>query len=174
MRSVVYGALTALGLTATADAAPVLKAEAGLEATAYFQDGAQGQSATEASLHLLGETRWDWNGRDDRFTLKPFARMDSQDSERTHADLREALWLHANGPWQTRVGSGQTFWGVTEGAHVVDIVNQTDTLENPEGDARLGQPMLNRMPICWMSSCCRVSAGVRSRAWTDACACRGG
>ncbi|RZU48202.1 hypothetical protein EV700_0103 [Fluviicoccus keumensis] len=143
MRTVTYGALAALGLTATAYAAPALKAEVGLEATAYFQDGTQDQSSKQASLRLLGDARWDWNGRDDSFTLKPFARLDSQDRERSHADVREALWLHARGPWQTRVGIGQTFWGVTEGAHVVDIVNQTDTLETPEGDARLGQPMLN-------------------------------
>lgn len=143
MRILTLTALAALGLTATAYAAPALKAEAGLEATAYFQDGAQGQSATQGSLRLQGEARWDWNGRDDSFTLKPFARLDSEDRERSHADVREALWLHARGPWQTRVGIGQTFWGVTEGAHVVDIVNQTDTLENPEGDARLGQVMLN-------------------------------
>lgn len=143
MRNLAYGALAALGLTAAADAAPALKAEAGLEATAYSQDGAQGQYASQASLRLLGEARWDWNGRDDRFTLKPFARIDSQDNERTHADLREAAWLHVQNNWQTRIGIGQVFWGVTEGAHVVDIVNQTDMLENPEGDARLGQPMLN-------------------------------
>jgi len=143
MRTLTCGVLVALGLATATHAAPVLKAEAGVEATVYAKDGAQGQSVTQGSLRLLGEARWDWNSRRDSFALKPFARVDSQDGERSHADLREALWLHAQGPWQTRVGIGQTFWGVTEGMHVVDIVNQTDTLENPEGDARLGQPMLN-------------------------------
>ncbi|MDO8329058.1 MAG: hypothetical protein Q7T36_01140 [Fluviicoccus sp.] len=135
--------LAALGLPAMAFATPALKAEAGLEATGYFQSGSQGQTSSAASLRLLGEARWDWNGRNDSFTLKPFARVDSQDSERSHADLREAFWLHVLNNWQTQAGIGQVFWGVTEGAHVVDIINQTDTLENPEGDARLGQPMLN-------------------------------
>lgn len=123
-------------------AQPALKAEAGLEGTVWFSPGAQGQGQAGASLRLLGEARWDRRTRQDSFTLKPFARLDSQDAERSHVDLREALWRRADGEWQYQAGVGQVFWGVTEGAHLVDIVNQTDTLENPEGDARLGQAML--------------------------------
>ncbi|HEY7410018.1 MAG TPA: hypothetical protein VII13_04715, partial [Vicinamibacteria bacterium] len=33
------------------------------------------------------------------------------------------------------------FWGVTESQHLVDIVNQTDLVENPDGEDKLGQPM---------------------------------
>jgi len=35
------------------------------------------------------------------------------------------------------------FWGVTESQHLVDIVNQTDNVENPDGEEKLGQPMIN-------------------------------
>ena len=135
--------LLSLTVPVCALAAPDVKAEAGLELTGYSQSGAQGQTRMDASLRLLGQADWAWNGRQDRFTLKPFYRADRQDDERTHSDLREAVWTQAAGEWQHRAGIGQVFWGVTEGAHLVDIVNQTDTLENPEGDARLGQPLLN-------------------------------
>jgi hypothetical protein len=35
------------------------------------------------------------------------------------------------------------FWGVTESQHLVDIINQTDLIENPDGEEKLGQPMVN-------------------------------
>ncbi len=35
------------------------------------------------------------------------------------------------------------FWGVTESRHLVDIINQTDLVENIDGEDKLGQPMVN-------------------------------
>ncbi len=35
------------------------------------------------------------------------------------------------------------FWGVTESQHLVDLINQTDLVENPDGEDKLGQPMVN-------------------------------
>lgn len=35
------------------------------------------------------------------------------------------------------------FWGVTESVHLVDIVNQTDYVEDPAREEKLGQPMIN-------------------------------
>ena len=35
------------------------------------------------------------------------------------------------------------FWGVTETAHRVDILNQTDQVESFDGEDKLGQPMVN-------------------------------
>ncbi len=34
------------------------------------------------------------------------------------------------------------FWGVTESQHLVDVINQTDLVENPDGEDKLGQPMI--------------------------------
>ena len=34
------------------------------------------------------------------------------------------------------------FWGVTELRHLVDIINQTDLVENLDGEQKLGQPMV--------------------------------
>jgi hypothetical protein len=35
------------------------------------------------------------------------------------------------------------FWGVTESLHLVDVINQTDLVENLDGEDKLGQPMVN-------------------------------
>ena len=86
------------------------------------------------------------------FTLSPFFRYDNADPRRTHADLREAYFLVfgeiGDGEWELRVGIDQVFWGVTESQHLVDIVNQIDLVEHPNGEAKLGQPMVN---ITWSS-----------------------
>ena len=40
-------------------------------------------------------------------------------------------------------GIGKVFWGVTESQHLVDVINQTDLVENMDGEEKLGQPMIN-------------------------------
>ncbi len=86
------------------------------------------------------------------FTLSTFFRYDNADSRRTHADLREAYFLIfgeiGDGEWELRVGIDQVFWGVTESQHLVDVVNQIDLVEHPNGVSKLGQPMVN---ITWSS-----------------------
>ncbi|MFT7515521.1 MAG: hypothetical protein ACI9QL_004754 [Candidatus Omnitrophota bacterium] len=42
-----------------------------------------------------------------------------------------------------KAGVGKVFWGVTESAHLVDIINQTDGVEDLDGEDKLGQPMLH-------------------------------
>ena len=78
-------------------------------------------------------------------TLAPFLRYDSADRRRTRADLREAYLLFfgeiGDGEWELRLGVGQVFWGVAESRHLVDIINQVDFVEHPDGESRLGQPM---------------------------------
>ena len=79
------------------------------------------------------------------FTLTPLYRYDSADSQRTHADLREA-YLLTHGEWgenfwELRLGSDRVFWGVAELHNLVDIVNQVDLVEHPRDRPKLGQPM---------------------------------
>ncbi len=73
----------------------------------------------------------------------PFARLDSADKERSHADLRELNYLHVGDDWEFRFGVGKVFWGACEFVHLVDIVNQTDLVESLDGEEKLGQPMLH-------------------------------
>ena len=81
------------------------------------------------------------------FTLLPFFRYDSVDSVRTHWDLREAYALLygelGEGEWELRLGVDRVFWGVAESQHLVDIINQIDFLEHPNGEVKLGQPMVH-------------------------------
>ncbi|MGD8886434.1 MAG: hypothetical protein PVF34_12490 [Gammaproteobacteria bacterium] len=86
-------------------------------------------------------TRWD-NG-DQSLLFVPFVRIDQNDDERTHADIRELSWLKVAEAWELRIGIRKVFWGVTESQHLVDIINQTDLVENIDGEDKLGQPMIN-------------------------------
>ncbi len=85
-------------------------------------------------------------------TLLPFFRYDSADSVRTHWDLREAYALLfgelGEGELEFRVGVDRVFWGVAESQHLVDIINQIDFLEHPNGEVKLGQPMVH---VTWSS-----------------------
>ncbi len=78
-------------------------------------------------------------------TFEAFYRYDGADEHRTHADLREAYLLlfgeAGDGEWELRLGIDRIFWGVAESRHLVDIVNQTDLVEHPNEEAKLGQPM---------------------------------
>ena len=67
----------------------------------------------------------------------------SHDASRTHADLHEAGALFLGDQWTLFAGIGKVFWGKTEAHHLVDIVNQTDGVENIDTEDKLGQPMVN-------------------------------
>jgi len=77
----------------------------------------------------------------DRFTVKPFLRLDADDENRSHGDLREANWLHFGDGYDLVVGLDKVFWGVAESRHLVDIVNQSDLVEDIDQEDKLGQPM---------------------------------
>ncbi len=95
-----------------------------------------------SSLLLQPEFYYDWPNGNDRLTVVPMARLDFSDDRRRHVDLREFNWLHAAPTWDLLVGVGKVFWGVTESRHLVDVINQTDLVENLDGEDKLGQPML--------------------------------
>lgn len=78
-----------------------------------------------------------------RFIVTPFVRLDADDKRRTHVDLRELNWLYLGPSWDMSVGISKVFWGVTESVHLVDIINQTDLVEDITGEKKLGQPMIN-------------------------------
>ncbi len=110
----------------------------------YFTDG-PGYAGYwhNGSSYLKGELYHDWNDRRDTFTFIPYVRVDEHDEERTHGDIRELSWVHVADSWESRVGVRKVFWGVTEGRHLVDIINQTDLVDQVDGEEKLGQPMIN-------------------------------
>jgi hypothetical protein len=79
---------------------------------------------------------------DASITFTPFYRYDQYDDERTHADIRELNWQQVFEDFELRAGISKVYWGVTESIHLVDIINQTDAVENVDGEDKLGQPML--------------------------------
>jgi hypothetical protein len=94
------------------------------------------------SLVVQPEYRYKWNDSKDVVTAIPFARLEFDDDHRRHADLREFSWLHVGSAWDLLFGVSKVFWGVTESRHLVDIINQTDFVEDLKEEVKLGQPML--------------------------------
>lgn len=95
------------------------------------------------SLSFEPEYYWDWRDGEQRIVFKPFFRYDINDDERSHSDIRELYWRGTFGDTDLKVGVAKVFWGVTESQHLVDIVNQTDLVENIDTEDKLGQPMVN-------------------------------
>lgn len=117
--------------------------EVSLEDRMFLEDGADGQKKNHPSVRFQAEYDYEWNDGADLFVLNAMLRLDQQDSERTHADIREFTWLHVADSWELRTGIRKVFWGVTESQHLVDIINQTDLVESFDGEEKLGQPMVN-------------------------------
>jgi len=108
----------------------------------YFRDpGEFGQSQNALATRLSAEYFSSWNDSQDTFTLRPYLLLDYQDSDRTHFDLREALWIHVGDDWELRTGITRVFWGKTEFTNLVDVINQQDLVDGE--DEKLGQPMVN-------------------------------
>ena len=97
----------------------------------------------DLSFVLAPEFYHQWDDGRQSVIISPFLRVDSEDAERTHADLREARWLLSEDNWELQLGVGKVYWGVTESQHLVDVINQTDLVENTDTEDKLGQPMVN-------------------------------
>jgi len=82
------------------------------------------------------------NSDDKSITFTPFIRLDQYDSERSHGDIRELFYEQVFESWELRLGVSKVYWGVTESQHLVDVINQTDNVENTDGEDKLGQPMI--------------------------------
>ena len=116
----------------------------GLEYRAFLHDPlVTVQHENNTALFFQPEFYHEWNDGKDNFTFTPFARIDGNDEERSHADIRELSWLHVFQEAELRLGLRRVFWGVTESQHLVDIINQTDLVESADGEEKLGQPMIN-------------------------------
>ena len=98
------------------------------------------QERNDGSIALAPEYFHAWSNGSS-FIFSPFLRIDSADSERTHLDIRELNFLFLGDPWELHLGIGKVFWGVTEFVHLIDIINQTDLVEDIRGEDKLGQPM---------------------------------
>ncbi len=117
----------------------------GVESRTFWEDKrfAVQHDGGVASLTLQPEIYWRSGDGRQRASLVAFGRLDADDDERSHGDLREAYWGYEADSWDLRAGIATVFWGVAESRHLVDVVNQTDLVEDIDMEAKLGQPMLN-------------------------------
>ena len=117
----------------------------GLDTQAFWLDGQYpGQeNGLNPSLLIQPEFYWRSDDSQQRISIVGFARVDSADDERSHADLREAYWGIDGDGWDLTAGISKIFWGVTESRHLVDVINQTDLVESIDEESKLGQPLVN-------------------------------
>lgn len=115
-----------------------------LEARIFTEDALRSDQK-DSNLSILFEPQWVWTSDNQQHLIqfKPMLRLDQHDDERTHGDIREAYWIYVKDNWEVRTGLKKEFWGVTEFQHLVDVINQTDLVENISGEEKLGQPMIN-------------------------------
>ena len=137
-------AATALLALAPSSGAAELSGHIALEARtfagppAHFRQSGNGFSiAVQPEFyHAFGDGR-------QSLLFTPFLRADTADGRRTHFDVRELLYQRVFDSAELRVGIGRVFWGVAESRHLVDVVNQTDLVENVDLEDKLGQPLVN-------------------------------
>ncbi|WP_325892248.1 hypothetical protein [Grimontia sp. NTOU-MAR1] len=144
MKSAVLGAalaLTALPLSAFEHFEA--EGEISFQQRQFAETGLLGQSKSQTSVAIEPELYWETEEGNSSFVFSPFLRWDSMDDDRTHGDVREALWRHYDSNYEIRAGVGIVFWGVTESQHLVDVINQTDAVEAIDGEVKLGQPMVS-------------------------------
>lgn len=103
---------------------------------------APGPSGGEVSFSAQPLYYHEWSKRAEYFLFEPFVRIDGNDEERTHVDIRELYWQKVGTNWEVIAGLKNIYWGITESQHLVDIINQTDQVESPDGEDKLGQPMV--------------------------------
>lgn len=102
----------------------------------------QGQHTNSGSVAIQPEFYHEWAGGSS-FEFTPFYRYDNADNQRTHFDIREAMFFRPGDNYELRAGIGKVSWGVTEANQLVDIINQTDLVESFDGKEKLGQPMVD-------------------------------
>lgn len=108
----------------------------------FFEDPADPrQHGNNFSVSAQPEMYHEWADGKQNVTFIPFVRLDQGDDERTHADIRELAWSYIARDYEWTVGISKVYWGVTEAQHLVDIINQTDLVEDFDQEEKLGQPM---------------------------------
>jgi len=109
-----------------------------------------------------------WDNDNQSLTFTPFIRIDQYDKERTHGDIRELAWQKVFNNWELKAGISKVYWGVTESQHLVDVINQTDAVENIDGEDKLGQPMIQAsFEKDWGTVDVFVLPGFRERTFSD-------
>lgn len=121
----------------------------------------------QPSFTVQPDIRWETEDRTHQVVVIPFVRVDGQDDERTHFDLREGYYRYNDDAgWSLTLGAVKVFWGRTESRHLVDIINQIDAVEDVDEEDKLGQPMANLTLLNdWGTLDLFVMSGFRDRTF---------
>ena len=111
----------------------------------FFLKNGQNEASQQFSNSVSFSPELYLSWKNDRHTLliSPYIRVDQYDSNRTHFEFREFTYALNQNDWELRLGVRKVFWGVAESNHLIDIINQTDLVENIDLEDKRGQPMLN-------------------------------
>jgi hypothetical protein len=139
-----FFSLTSLAVRSQDSNLGTFSGEVMLESRYFLNKGTYANTQQgDTSLLLRPEYSYSWNNDRKVITIIPYARLSQLDQEKTHADIREMSFVASWESLELRSGISKVFWGVTEGQHLVDVINQTDSVENVDGEDKLGQPMIN-------------------------------
>lgn len=110
----------------------------------FIHEADTGSEQHQNYLSIAAEVEYytAWNDDASSLTFTPFVRLDQYDDERTHSDIREFFYQTVHDRWEFTLGINKVYWGVTESQHLVDVINQTDSVENIDEEDKLGQPMM--------------------------------
>jgi len=101
----------------------------------------QKNNSLSTSINL--EYFHDYEDDNERVVATLFGRKDSAAQGRDHFDISELYWWKGYENFELYIGMRKVFWGVTETSHLVDVINSSDSVENIDGEDKLGQPMIS-------------------------------
>lgn len=162
----VFAVVAAVGAAGSANAEVETRGNVSLQFQVFPNDS-QHEASQNTNLSLSSEIElYSSVGENGSFTATPFIRIDQNDDERTQIDMREFVYSHYGDDWELNVGLGKVFWGVAESTNIVDVINQTDLVENDGSSAKLGQPMANLLLVKdWGDIDLYVLPGFRERTF---------
>ena len=114
----------------------------GMDGRVYINGAVHSGQDGNTAGSLVFQPEYYHQFKNSALSIIPFARIDGEDEERAHYDIREFSMLFYGDNWEFKAGISKVFWGVTESQHLVDIINQTDLVENINYEEKLGQPMV--------------------------------
>lgn len=144
MKALILSLLIIPSLVSAGDLPGRFSGEVSVEYRFFPKEGAYGNvEKHHGSLAIQPEYSLSWDNDRSVISAILFARLDQVDEKRSHADIRELSYVTSWSHLELRLGISKVFWGVAESQHLVDVINQTDLVENPDGEQKLGQVMIN-------------------------------
>ena len=109
----------------------------------YFANAPQFEEQGRNAAAVIYRPIWSAAVGDSLFDFRGIVRYDENDQERNLIDITELSWSYAFKDWELKLGIGKVFWGVAETQHLVDIINQTDLVDDIDTETKLGQPLIS-------------------------------